>query len=133
MRGRAESCVRRTQAGAHSSARGARPTTELTDPNDRRTCAQTDSPFYKAENVAVPSQQMHGTFNTENPVFLNRLVTGTARKAKKMGIEAWWHSSVGIDARVQACNGGSNKCGIKNPALDDKRGTAPRCMSCNSE
>jgi hypothetical protein len=83
--------------------------------------------------VIVPSQQMYGTFNTENPAFLNRLVTGTARKSKKMGIEAWWHSSVGFDARVQACNGGSNKCEVKNPALDDKRGTAPRCMSCNSE
>ena len=68
-----------------------------------------------------------------NPVFQNRLVTGTARRSKNMDIETWWHSSVGCAARVQACNGGLNKCGIKNTAFDARRGMAPRCMSCNSE
>ena len=66
------------------------------------------------------------------PMVPNTMVL-TNPRSKKMGIETWWHSSVGCAARVQACNGGLNKCGIKNTAFDARRGMAPRCMSCNSE
>jgi hypothetical protein len=47
-----------------------------------------------------------------NPEFTRRMITGGTRGARKGGLETWWRSPAGIEARVASCNGGSNKCGI---------------------
>ena len=67
-----------------------------------------------------------------NPEFTRRMITGGTRGARKGGLETWWRSPAGIEARVASCNGGSNKCGIRNTNLDNNRGNPPRCASCNA-